>query len=346
MAYPALIGYYQPPTDVLPPSVDLYYAPNGAERFHLHDHLETAHNNMGGDGPNDYRLPDFSEIDESPLESATDILSARDIALEELGDAIDYYDVYALYLQTPRQLYTYATVPLWPDINPLIAKGLTAAVYPGHAINDDGLKPNASPVASLDNESFQSPLDRDSDTFSTVANAHRSLIRNVKRIVTHPDFKYDPDDPPVIYTSLPGSDYAAAYIDRPQMFQNLTTDGALVRLNGGLAADTDQSISALGSRLLKTTNSWRTLYSQPVWEEHLKRLSEEQTLTGPDEQADEEAADPNQVAVNQAYHFTQTLLNEYGTEVSPLSADLFADEIATQTDSSPVDFVGQSAPEL
>jgi hypothetical protein len=347
MPYPALIGYYQPPTDILPPSVDLYYAPNGAEEFHLHDHLTEATTLEDR-----YTLPDFSTIDKSPVSDSTNLLSARDIALEELGDAIDYYDVYALYLQTPDELYTYATVPLWPDINRLFAKGVTAAVYPGEAITNAGtLHPDATPLATLDSKTFESPLDQTSDAFQTLAKSHRNIIHNAKRIVSKPNYTHDPDDPPVLYSALDNGNYVAATIDRPQMFQTVTDDGALIKVDDDFLQD-DESLSKAAHQVLSTTNQLRTYHSQPVWEEHLKALSNDTPIfleatdkSEPDTQS-EDRPDPQQTAINEAYRFTMTLLDRYQTKVSPLSASLFADEIATRTDSTIVDFVGQTAPEI
>lgn len=335
MAFPALLGYYQPPTDTRPPSVDLYHAPNGGDSFHLHEEMEALEASE-----QHYNLPDFGSMDNSPLEDADEINVLTEVPLENLGDIIDYYKVYALYLQTPTELYTYATVPMWPDINPLFAHAFSAALYENNPVMPNGdIDRTAVPLARFGDETFKDPLDPQSDIFNTLADTHRELIKSAKLLLEGKSGAELAESSPIVTAETRDGNYVAATVDRPDMIEDLTSDGILVRVTPD-AFDTS-SIAAASGKLLMETNRLRVLHSQNVWETHLDRASSEIDLTD----SDDSLPDPQQTAINEAYTFTIELLEEFDTNVSPLSADLFADEIIEQTESQPTDFIGQKPPE-
>lgn len=334
MQYPALLAYYRGPQDDQPATVDIYHTANGAANLHLRDHLldlEVTDDH--------YYLPDLSDVDESPRDP---LHVNSDVPLSDLGNIIDYYDVDGLYLLTPDDLYTYLTVPMWPDINPIWLHGFNAAVYPDNEspVADNGtLNHDATPRLRFDLATFNEPLDISGEPFDIVAATHRDLFKSAKDRLADPDYDHAASDPLYVYTPYQETETVLAAVTDPDPFYELNTDGILIRCDTSDAADPTD----VARRILTETNRLRTQHAQTVWESHLDAATKPQNAAYTDAPmagaGQEDRPQPAQAAINNAYAMLTTCLERYGAAVSPLSARPYRQDIVGHSAADPNDFV-------
>lgn len=321
MDYPALIALQTEDTDPEDPRYKVYYHPQGAARLQLLDELEQQIENNSHS-----RLPDKGYHD--GLRIVDD-----DVTLNEVGDSLDYADTDALYVVTPHEVHTYASVPLDCDVISPWAYGINAEVYEPEDTSSSptAIVKGADPITTINYETFQPEAPTEGLEREVFDHLHMVAICQSQDIIREAEMTSEEKGKEMgetyysVVQTTAGYGVRFEFIDPTHALDYVDNSGLFVRLN----SDNNESSLERFDKIMFQVADLRTNLAAELWnfKQSPEGRNEEEHQRAVEERSDKSAID-----------ILYAVADEYGRDIAPFISEPYGELLRTETNSVASEF--------
>ncbi len=240
--------------------------------------------------------------------------------LSKLGEKFNPMSTFNVLVVTPKSVEPFLAVPMSVDVIPVLAAGLSVAVYNAADCSDATPEPGTTPVASIEKASFDRPLDDVVAGGGPMERWHPFVLQAGRELARTAD-----NDTEQTTHLVRGDRVLAVELRARRPFGRLTGDGVFV--NYDHEPTTDEPYSTRVERVHRQTARARYRYARHLW--GLRNGDRPPEFANdPDNYAEERDAT--------TAHFLMDVLDAYGRAVAPFSAGayggLLREDTATRAD--------------
>lgn len=228
--------------------------------------------------------------------------------LSKFGEKFNPLSTFNVLVVTSRSVEPFLAVPMSMDVVPVVANGLRVTVYDATDCPDATPEPDATPLASVNEASFDWPLDGPVGAEGPIERWHTFLLQAGRKLART---NTDGDGAPTRHVAC-GDRVLSVELRARRPFGRLAGDGVFV--NYGHEAAPDGDFDDRVARIHRQTAQARYRYARHLWGlRHGERPPE--FANDPDDYAEEREGT--------AAHFLMDMLGTYGQAVAPFSADVY-----------------------
>jgi|GEM_PF-2558228 len=262
--------------------------------------------------PEAVHVPHWLET-EGPLTSGT---------LATVGEQFRQFTTYHLLAVTDRDLHPFLAVPVAVDVLPALSKAVTVRIYAAADCDDNGLPAaDADPVATLDTDSYESPLTGAVGEDGPMETLHVRILRAATRLAAGHDSGVAVGDPEVPTAVVPDGDHVARIdLRETAPLQRVSQHGVFV--NYDHEAVPGEGLDDRRARVLRTTATSRYRYARHLWA--VRNRTTQQTF------ADDPDSYREEVEATRAQFFAD-VIDSFGEAVAPFSSGVYGGAVREDT---------------